>query len=461
VWYERLTALDAAFLDLEGPTAPMHVGSVSIFRGQAPTRRALADLIVSRMDRVPRYGQRLALVPFSIGRPVWVDDPQFAISRHVLHARLPRPGRSRQLLDLVGRLFARHLDRKRPLWEIWVVTGLAGRRFAVVTKTHHCMIDGVSGVDLASVLLDVHEKTGPPPARALRKPRPSPGSAAMMAEALGELVWRPFGLAREAASPATEGRGALKEILGGLGPLLGIGALGPAPASSLNQAVSPGRRWEMVALDLSEVKRVRAALGGTVNDVVLAVVAGAIRKLLVGRRERPPKDLRVLVPVSVRRPEAHGTLGNQVAAVFCPLPVGEGRPAERLRKVSHAMGGLKQSRQAVGAMALTRLAEFAPPTLAALAARLQTIAPWFNLVVTNVPGPQVPLYLLGRRLLACHPAVPLTETTTVSIALLSYDGAIDVGLLGDDAHATDLGVLAGAIPEALAELSTVARRRRR
>lgn len=456
-WYERLTALDAAFLDLEGPTAPMHVGSVSIFEGKAPARTELAELIVSRMDRVPRYGQRLALVPFSVGRPVWVDDPEFEISRHVKRTRLPRPGGRAQLLDLAGRLFARHLDRERPLWEIWVVEGLAGGRFAVVTKTHHCMIDGVSGVDLASVLLDVDEQTGPPAARSPRKPRPAPGSAEMVARALGDLVRRPLDLAREAASPVPEGRGALKEILGGLGPLLGIGALGPAPGCSLNKSVSPGRRWVMTSIDLSTVKRVRAALGGTVNDVALAVVAGALRKLLLGRREKPTRDLRVLVPVSVRSPEAHGTLGNQVAAVFCPLPVSEPDPAERLRKVSHAMAGLKQSRQAVGAMALTRLAEFAPPTLAALAARLQTVAPWFNIVVTNVPGPQRPLYLLGRRLLACHPAVPLTEVTTVSIALLSYNGAIDIGLLGDDEHASDLPVLARAIPQALAELTAVAR----
>jgi WS/DGAT/MGAT family acyltransferase len=455
-WFERLTALDAAFLDLEGPTAPMHVGSVSIFEGKAPQQKELARLIASRLERVPRYGQRLALVPFRVGRPVWVDDPGFDLSRHLRRLKLPRPGNRQQLLDLVGGLFARHLDRERPLWEIWVVEGLVRGRFAVVTKTHHCMVDGVSGVDLASVLLDVDEKTGPPPVPSSRKPRPAPGPVEMVTEALGEVVRRPFDLAREASSPAAEGRGALKEILGGLRPLLGIGALGPAPSSSLNQTVSAGRRWEMLAIDLAEVKRVRSALGGTVNDVVLAVMAGALRTLLLGRNEKVIGDLRVLVPVSVRSPEAQGTLGNQVAAFFCRLPVNEPEPANRLRKVSRAMGVLKERRQAVGAMALTRLAEFAPPTLAAFSARLQSIAPWFNIVVTNVPGPQMPLYLLGRKLLACHPAVPLTEVTTISIALLSYDGAIDIGLLGDDEHAADLPALARAIPEALAELSKLA-----
>jgi WS/DGAT/MGAT family acyltransferase len=456
-WCERLTALDAAFLDLEGPTAPMHVGSVSIFEGNAPTPKELAALIASRMDRVPRYGQRLALVPLNVGRPVWVDDPDFDLSWHLRREKLPQPGSRQQLLDFVGALFAQHLDRAKPLWEIWVVEGLAGRRFAVATKTHHCMIDGVSGVDLASTLLDVERKTSAPEPLTLRRPRPAPGMAEMMTEALSEFLQRPFDLAREATSPAREGRGALKEILGGIGPLLGIGALGPAPPSSLNRKVSCGRRWEMLAVDLADVKQVRSALGGTVNDVVLAVMAGALRKLLLGRKETPA-ELRVLVPVSVRSPEAHGTLGNQVAAVFCPLPVDEPDPAARLRKVSLAMGGLKENRQAVGAMALTRLAEFAPPTLAALSARLQTVAPWFNIVVTNVPGPQIPLYLLGRRLLACYPAVPLTDVTTISIALLSYDGAIHVGLLGDEESAADLPVLARAIPRALAELTKLARK---
>lgn len=456
-WFERLTALDAAFLDLEGPTAPMHVGSVSIFEGKAPTQKELADLIGSRRDLLPRYGQRLALVPFRVGRPVWVDDPEFDLSRHLRRMTLRRPGGRRQLLDLAGELFARPLDRERALWEMWVVEGLSARRFAVVSKTHHCMIDGVSGVDLASALLDADEETGPGPVLSPRRPRPAPSAAELLACALRDHVRRPLDLAREAVSPAAEGRGALKEILGGLGPLLRIGALGPAPPSSLNRSVSGGRRWEMLAIDLAEVKRVRSVLGGTVNDVVLAVMAGALRKLLLGRKEPPNRALRVLVPVSVRSPEAHGTYGNQVAAVFCPLPVDEPDAGVRLRKVSRAMEGLKERRQAVGAMALTRLAEFAPPAFAAFSARLQTVAPWFNIVVTNVPGPQNPLYLLGRRLVGCHPSVPLTEITTVSIALLSYDGAIDIGLLGDDEHATDLPDLARAIPEALDELSRLAR----
>ncbi len=455
-WSERLSALDAGFLDLEAPNAPMHVGSVSIFSGKVPSQREMADLIASRLDRVPRYAQKLASVPFGLGRPVWVDDPDFDLDRHVLATSLPRPGLP-ELRRFVADLLARPLDRDRPLWEYWLLGGLGRGRFAVVTKTHHCMIDGVSGVDLASTLMEIDRRarrTGPPVSLA---PRPAPGAIERVKDALGDQLSRPFGLAFEAIRPDTLGRRALGEIAGGFGPLLGIGKLGPAPASSLNRTVGLSRRWEMVSLDLAEVKEVRGALGGTVNDVVLAVVAGGLRKLLLSRRETIGAPLRVLVPVSVRAPEERSALGNRVAALFCPLPVDEPDPLSRLRLVSAATKGLKESRQAVGAMALTRLGDFAPPTLAALATRLQAMAPWFNVVVTNVPGPQLPLYLLGRRLLACHPAVPLTVATTISVALLSYDGSIDLGLLGDGEQAADLAVLARAVRTSLAELVGLAR----
>ena len=452
-WYERLTALDAAFLDIEAPTAPMHVGSVSIFQGRPPGERELANLIVSRLGRVPRYAQKLATVPLNIGRPVWVDDGDFDLDRHLLRTALPRPGGMAELGKLAGLLFARPLDRSKPLWEYWVVEGLSRQRFAIVSKTHHCMIDGVSGVDLASILMEIEKGAKSPEVVSTWTPRPAPGPVSLVSDALRDQLLGPLELAREALSPATEGRRTLEEILGGLGPLAGISRLGPAPPSPLNLPIGSTRRFEMVSIGLGEVKRIRAALGGTVNDVVLAVVAGALRKLLLGRKERVDGPLRVMVPVSVRPADARGTLGNQVAAIFCPLPVHLDDPLARLHAVSSAMTGLKESRQAVGAMALTRLGNFAPPTLAALATRLQARSPWFNLVVTNVPGPQVPLYLLGRKLLACHPAVPLTTMTTVSVALLSYDGSIDLGLLGDAELAADLPKLKGAIPAALAELS--------
>jgi len=457
VWYERLTPLDAKYLDFEGPTAPMHVGSVCVFDGTPLPQKDVADLIASRMDRIPRYGQRLAFVPFNLGRPVWVDDPGFDVSWHLRRVTLPPPGSRRQFLDLVGGLFARPLDRERPLWEMWFVEGLPDGRFAVVTKTHHCLMDGLSGVDVTFALLDEDQRSAPVAAPPPRKARPAPSRAGLLSASLRGRHQPPARHASEAAAPGPGRRGALREFLGGLGPLLRMGALGPAPASSLTRSVSAGRRWEMLTLGLGEVKRVRSALGGTVNDVLLAVMAGAIRELLLERDERPIRDLRAVVPVSVRRPEGRGALGNQVSFVLCSLPVAEPDPAERLRMVSRRTARLKEGRQFLGSITLHRIAEFVPPPLASFAARLGPFLPWFNFAVTNIPGPQKTLYALGRKLLACHPVVPMARFTTVSVAMMSYDGTIDVGLLGDDEHATDLPVLARAIPKALAELTELAR----
>jgi WS/DGAT/MGAT family acyltransferase len=263
----------------------------------------------------------------------------------------------------------------------------------------------------------------------------------------------PLALTLDALQPATPGGRRLRELVGGVKPLLGISQLGPAPGCSLNRPIGPHRRWETAWLDLAAVKQVRAAFECKVNDVLLALLAGGLRELLASRGERPRGDLRALVPVSVRTPEARGTFGNQVTAMFCPLPIGEADPVARLRSVSTAMKGLKEGRQAVGALALTHLRGFAPPTLAAQAARLAVSSRWFNVVVTNIPGPQHPLYLLGHRLLECYPAVPLAANQTVGAALLSYDGHIGVGLLGDADLARDLQVLARSIPEELRELT--------
>lgn len=457
VWYERLTPLDAKYLDFEGPTAPMHVGSVCVFEGTPLQQKELADLIASRMDRISRYGQRLAFVPFNLGRPVWVDDPGFDVSWHVRSVTLPQPGSRQQFLDLVGELFARPLDRERPLWEMWLVEGLPDGGFAIVTKTHHCLMDGLSGVDVTFALLDEDEQSAPVPAPRPRKTRPAPSRAGLLSASLLGRQRPPARLASEAAAPGPGRRGALREFLGGVGPLLRMGAIGPAPSSSLTRLVSAGRRWEMLTLDLGEVKRIRSALGGTVNDVLLAVMAGALRELLLERGEKPIRDLRAVIPVSFRRPEGRGALGNQISFVFCSLPVAEPDPAERLRIVSRRTTRLKVGREVLGSITLHRIAGFVPPPLASFAARLGPFLPWFNLAVTNIPGPQNTLYALGRKLLACHPIVPIARFTTVSAAMMSYDGTIDVGLLGDDEHATDLPVLARAIPKALAEMTELAR----
>lgn len=456
-WSERLTALDAGFLDLEEPNAPMQVGSVALFAGKAPSREELVELVASRLHRVPRYGQKVVTVPLDAGRPVWVDDAGLDLGAHVLATTLPRPGGIAELERLAAQLLTRPLDRAAPPWQLWIVPGVSRGRFAVVSKTHHCMIDGVSGVDLASVLMDASPSPRAEPSPP-HEPRPAPGGLSLLFDALSDQLRHPLDLARGALAGVDGGRNALAELAGGLLPLLKITTLGPAPESSLNQAVGPTRLLRTVSLDLSVVKGVGAALGGTVNDVVLAVVAGALRELLLSRNEEVPRELRALIPVNVRRAEARGTFGNQVAAVLCPLPVGEPDARERFRLVAAATKELKAGGQALGTMALTRLGDLTPPAVAAMATRYLPAGRWYNVVVTNVPGPRDPLYLLGRRLLACHPVVPLTSVTTVSVALLSYRGSIDVGLLGCGERARDLPTLARAVPAALAELAVLAKR---
>jgi WS/DGAT/MGAT family acyltransferase len=335
---------------------------------------------------------------------------------------------------------------------MWLVEGLGSSRFAIVSKTHHAMLDGVSGVDLATVLMDTEPCGTPPDPPAPWTPRKAPPLTGLLVDSVKEQVSHPLRMAREALEPNSEAVKLLGQLFSGLKPLLDVVSMGMAPPSPLNVPIGPHRRFEMMELSLAEVKQVRAALGGTVNDVILATVSGALRSWLLSRGETPSADLRVLVPVSMRAETGRGTMGNQVSAVFCPLPVTEASPAERLRKVREAMKGVKENGSAVGAHALSRLGDFAPPTLLAQAARLQAVTRMFNLVVTNVPGPQFPLYLLGKRMLRCFPQVPLAAQQAVGIALLSYDGRIGVGLIGDADAAKDLPALSAALRASLDEL---------
>ena len=455
-WYERLTALDATFLHLEDRSAHMHVGGLVLIEGKAPSYREVLALIESRLHQVPRYRQRLMNVPFGQGRPVWVDETQFDLEYHVRHTALPQPGGLDQLKKLAGRLLSQALDRDKPLWELWFVEGLGENRFALVSKTHHAMVDGISGVDIATVLLDTELVVAPPPLPLPWKPRAAPAAGQLFKDSMKNQLAHPLQIARQALEPGSDARKLLAVMAGGIKPLVGLAQLGQAPASSLNVPIGPHRRFEGVRLSLADVKLVRGKLGGTVNDVILAIMAGALRRLLLSRGEAP-LDLRALVPVSVRSPDQRGTLGNQVTAVFCPLPASDPEPASRLAKVRAAMQGLKESKQAVGALALSRLGDFAPPTLVAQAARLQSMTRLFNVVITNVPGPQFPLYFLGRKMTECFPVVPLAANTTIGIALLSYDGAIDVGLLGDADAARDLITLAEGVTAAISELVALAR----
>jgi len=452
---DRLTGLDSSFLHLEDGATHMHVAGAAILEGRAPAYDELIEHIVSRLHLVPRYRQRLAFVPFGQGRPVWVDDPHFNVAFHVRHTALPSPGGDEQLKRLCGRIFSQALDRSRPLWELWLVEGLADDRFAVLSKTHHALVDGISGVDIATVLFD----TAPDPAGVApepeRTPRPLPSGAQLLADALLERATLPAEIARSVRAALRGPRQVAAKLGGaayGLGAVAAAG-LRSAPPSPLNVRIGPHRRFTWVRSDLQQFKVVKNALGGTVNDVVLAAVAGALGRYL--RRREGPVDgtvLRAMVPVSVRADVERGALGNRVAAMWAGLPIGETDPIKRLERISDEMSDVKESGQAVGAQVLTELTGFAPPTIMAQAARLSARQRMFNLVVTNVPGPQFPLYMLGRRLQEMFPMVPLAANQALGIAIMSYDGQLNFGLNVDYDALPDVERLAQDLTDAIAEL---------
>ena len=457
---DRLTALDAGFLHLERSGAHMHVAGVLVFEGDPPAYDELVEAIEARMHLVPRYRQKLAHVPFGQGRPVWVDDPHFNARYHLRHSALPAPGSDEQLRNLAGRLFALPLDRTKPLWELNLVEGLDGGRFAIISKTHHALVDGVSGVDITSVIFDTSPDPSPVGADARAwLARPEPTGAELLADALLERTTVPAEAARGARALTRAPRHALAragEWLVGMGAMAWAG-LKPAPPSPFNVPIGPHRRYTWVDADLARFKAIKNELGGTLNDVVLAAVTLALGRFLRRRGEQTEGlVLRAMVPVSVRADAQRGALGNQVAAMWAPLPVGNDDPLAVLADISEAMRGLKESGQAVGAQALTSLADFAPPTIMSQAARLQSRQRFFNLVVTNVPGPQIPLYLLGRHLQAFYPVVPLAHHQALGIAIMSYDGRLGFGLLGDYDAMPDLEQLAADLETAIAALSRAA-----
>jgi len=434
----------------------MHVGSVLVFEGDPPAYDDLVGHVEGRLHLVPRYRQRLAFPPLGAGRPVWVDDAHFNTRYHVRHSALPEPRGDDELRNLAGRLFSQQLDRAKPLWELWLVEGVDDG-FAIISKTHHALVDGISGVDIATVLFDLEPDPPPPPEPPLPwTPRPEPSRAALLADALLERAEGPLDVAkalREAAAHPDRAGAEAGRALAGLAALAAAGING-APPSPLNVRIGPHRRFAWAEADLAGLKAAKDALGGTVNDVVLAVVAGALRALLFRRGRDPERlELRAMVPISVRAEQDRGALGNQVAAMYAPLPVGIADPVERFRFVHAAMAGLKESGQAVGAQAITRLAGVAAPTVLDQAGRLQARQRFFNLTVTNVPGPQFPLFILGRRLHAFYPQVPLVLNTALGIAVMSYDGRVYFGLLGDYDAMADLDAFAADLRTAIEELA--------
>jgi WS/DGAT/MGAT family acyltransferase len=456
---DRLSPLDVSFLYLESENTPMHVGGVCILEpppeGTFDYDRLVA-IITERIALVPRFRQKVKWVPGRLGNPVWVDDGEFDVTYHVRRSALPKPGTEEQLKELTGRVQSRRLDRSRPLWEIYLVEGLADGRIAIITKTHHAMVDGISALDIGAVILDL---TREPRETAYQpwEPEPEPSAFDLVTDAVSEFVRRPAAIVSTARTGVADARriaGRAMTTASGVAATLRTTARS-APASPLNVETGAQRRFGMARTELDDYRRVRKEHGGTVNDVVLATVAGALRTWLLTRGESVnDRVVRAMVPVSVRTEDQQGALGNRVSSYFVDLPVGEPSPVLRLHQVSYAMRGHKESGQSVGAEMLVAVSGFVAPTLHAMGARLAAglSRRLFNLVVTNVPGPQVPLYAAGAEMLEVFPVVPLAKGQSVSVGLTSYNGGVYYGLNADRDGMPDVDVLAQCIEESLAEL---------
>jgi diacylglycerol O-acyltransferase / wax synthase len=457
---DRLSPLDASFLFAEHRTAAMHVGAVMTF---APPERGpldldgLVELIGRRLQLVPRYRQKVRDVPGHLGLPVWVDDPGFDLAFHLRRSALPAPGTEQLLRELVGRLLARQLDRSRPLWEVYLIEGLVDGRFAVVTKTHHAMVDGLAQMDIGAVLLDPTPQPRETPPDDW-DPAPEPSALELAADAVLHALRRPRDLldvAGRAVSDVQQAVSAVSRVAEAV-VAAGCSAAAVRPVPPLTAATGEQRRYGMERTTLADHRAVRKAHGGTVNDVVLAVVAGALRQWMISRGEPLTSDVsvRALVPVSVRARRRDDVGGNSISAYFLDLPVAEPDPVRRLAVVRDAMEEHKRSGRAVEATAMIRLVGLAPPIVHSLGARLasQFSSRLYNVLVTNVPGPPCPLYALGARMLDMFPVVPLAGGQAVAIGITSYDGGVHYGLTADRDALPDVDVLAAAMSDALAEL---------
>ncbi|HWO63323.1 MAG TPA: wax ester/triacylglycerol synthase family O-acyltransferase [Umezawaea sp.] len=457
-----MSAMDASFYFVEDENVPMHVGSVLVFEGPAPSYGDVIRLFLSKMDSVPRYRQRVKSLPLHVGRPVWVDDDHFQILYHVRHTAVPSPGGDDQLRNLAGRLFAQRLDLSKPLWEVWLVEGLENGRWAIISKVHHCMIDGVAGTDLMQLLLDWREKTELPEPKEWT-PQPSPSQLDLVVDGVRDAVWTP--VKHLAAIPAfarslRSGSELLDIGRAVLGSLPGTAKrLTSSTAGSLNGPIGPHRRWVWAKADLAEVKKIRKAVGGTVNDVILTAITHGFRELLAKRGELVEGQVvRTMVPVSMRAADEHDRLDNRVSAVLVNLPVSTLAPLERLASIREQMDDLKGSRQAAGADVLTKAGNFAAPTLLALGSRTAMRFPQqlLQTVTTNVPGPRVPLFMLGRALKEIYPYVPIASTMRISIGIFSYLDQITFGINADFDGVPDVQVLADGIRSGFDELLAVA-----
>jgi diacylglycerol O-acyltransferase / wax synthase len=457
---DRLSPQDASFLHLEDDVSHMHIASVAIFEGPQPPFEEIVSMVDCKLGLVPRYRQVVKFVPLDLGRPVWVDDPHFNIEYHIRHTALPTPGGESELRKLVGRVMGQQLDRSKSLWEIWVVEGLEDGRWAMLSKTHHAMVDGVAGTDLLAVIMDLSPEVTRPDV-APWSPRVTPTGGELVRDAVINMVRSPYEQLRAARASTRALRNGIsyaREV--GQGVVAMSGIVRATPVSSLNGPIGPHRRYAWATTSVDDIKKVRKGIGGTFNDVVLASITNGFRELLLSRGEDVDRVVRTLVPVSVRPRDASGkavgdgTFENKVSAMFAELPINIEDPAERLHAITQQMDGLKDSKQALAGEALTSMSGFAPPMLLAMGMRLATRAAQRNVntVTTNVPGPQFPLYAAGRKMIRAFPYVPLGGQIRIGIAIFSYDGEVNFGITGDYDTTADLDVLSGGIEDGMTQM---------
>jgi WS/DGAT/MGAT family acyltransferase len=450
---EWVSSRDMAFFFLEGPTTPYHIAALMIVEGPVPSHKRLLRVIEGRLPLVPRFRQRLEYVPF-LNRPAWIDDPSFDLEYHVRRTRVPAPGTEEQLKHVIAELMEEHVNRFRPLWELWAVDGLRGGRFALLLKTHHAMVDGATGAYDLSLLFDRR----PDPYRGIPEPwraRPTGGHGRLAVEAAADLAALPFGAVRALGRAALHPVALAGTVLTGAAGAaeLAKAALSPAPRTPFNTLIGPNRAFDFVRVPFDDVCTIKADLGGTVNDVILAATAGGLRRWFLARGERVDgTTLRALVPVSVRPRGSSATAGNRVTGVLAPLPVFEPDPTRRLDFVARHMRAAKGSRQAIGAGMLLELPGLVPPSVARRVAGIQRVQRFLNLSLTNVRGPESPLYLSGRRVLEIVPVLPLSANAALIVGAMSYAGSLTFGLVVDPGVVPDVHVLAEGIEKSVQEL---------
>ncbi|MFN0093683.1 MAG: WS/DGAT/MGAT family O-acyltransferase [Dehalococcoidia bacterium] len=454
----RMTSMDASFLYFEGPQTPLHIGSTSPLDGHL-SREELITHMAGRMERIPRYRQRAGFDTFNVGHPVWEDDPEFDLGRHIEERRLPEGAGEAELLATIADIFAGMLPRDRPLWKMVLIQGLPEGRTAVASLVHHCMVDGVSGIELLAAITDLQREapqTEPAPFRPAAAPDPMERARDAWFDTLRQMTTAASDAMRRTFDPQVQIREmqTISRALSSAAPMM----MQPAPATPFNRPVGGGRSYSMLPMPFAEIRGVRSVVGGTINDVVLSTLAGGLGAYLRGLGVATDgMELRVMVPVNVRSDADKDALGNQVSMFLVPLPVGILDPVERHQALMAKMGGLKEANQAGGFAILSKLSEQVPPVLQAMAGMwTPQVQPLFNLVCTNVPGPQVPLYLAGRRLEGLWPLVPLAMGLGLGVAQTSYNGVLYWGVATDPALVADAGTVVREIGAAFEGLKAAA-----